>query len=357
MYQNFDYIDILITISKMIVLALGLILAAAYMTFFERKVVARIQVRIGPNRAGKGGWIQPIADAVKLMLKEDIIPRDVDRFVYILAPILTVGIAMTTVAIIPFGNTLIINGRRILFGVSDVNVGVLVFLALSSLAVYGIVLAGWSSRSKYSLLGAMRSAAQMISYEISMSIAVATIVIWAGSLNLSEIMKAQMNIRPAEFLHWSLMPIPHVIALAIFAVTIMAETNRAPFDLPECENELVGGYFTEYSGLRFAMFYLGEYINLILGSTFLVVLFLGGWMFPFGYSNTGILASPLWGTIIGLAWFALKVALILLVFMWVRATFPRLRYDQLMAFGWKFLLPIAIANMFLMAFVKILVSG
>jgi len=357
MYERIDYIDILLVVVKIIVLMILLILAAAYMTFIERKVVARIQVRIGPNRCGPLGLIQPIADAVKLILKEDIIPRDADKLIFILAPALTVGIAMASLAVIPFGGTVMIGGRAVMLGISDVNVGVLVFLALSSLAVYGIVFAGWSSRSKYSLLGGMRSAAQMISYEISMSLAVATVVIWAGSLSLVDIVKAQMNIHPAQILNWTLMPIPHLIALAIFGTAILAETNRAPFDLPECENELVGGYHTEYSGLRWAMFFLGEYANMIVGSAILVTLFLGGWMFPFGLSNSGILAQPAIGAVIGIIWFIVKVAIVLFLFMWIRATFPRLRYDQLMGFGWKFLLPVALGNLFLMAFVKMLVSS
>jgi NADH-quinone oxidoreductase subunit H len=357
MFDRIDYIDIIIMVVKIIVLMLLLVLAAAYMTFIERKVVAKVQIRVGPNRCGPFGLVQPIADAVKLMLKEDIIPRDADRLLFILAPFLLVATAMIALAVIPFGGTVMIGGRVIMLGISDVNVGVLVFLALSSLAVYGIVFAGWSSKSKYSLLGGMRSAAQMISYEISMSLAIAAIVIWAGSLSLTDIVKAQMNIRPAQILDWTLMPIPHLIALAIFTITILAETNRAPFDLPECENELVGGYHTEYSGLRWAMFFLGEYANMIVGSALLVTLFLGGWMFPFGLSNSGILASPIAGPIIGIIWFAFKVAVVLFIFIWFRATFPRLRYDQLMAFGWKFLLPVALGNLFLMAFVKMLVSS
>jgi len=358
MYLPIDYIDIIIAIVKIIILMILLILAAAYMTYFERKVVASIQVRIGPNRAGPAGILQPFSDMFKLILKEDIIPRDADRLIYLLAPIITVGIAMASIALIPFGSTVSIGERKIFLGISDVNVGVLVFLAFSSLAVYGIVFAGWSSRSKYSLLGGMRSAAQMISYELSMSLAIATVAVWAGSLSIVDIMQAQMNIQPGAIISFLFMLIPHVIALLIFFITILAETNRAPFDLPECENELVAGYQTEYSGLRFAMFYLGEYVNMIIGSMIIVTLFLGGWMFPFGYSNIERShLDPTWAPFIGLVWFLFKVALVLFMFMWIRATFPRFRYDQLMRFGWKFLFPIALANLFLMALIKLLFAS
>lgn len=355
MYSPIDYIDIIIIISKIIFLMIVLILAAAYMTFIERKVVARIQVRIGPNRAGPLGLVQPIADAVKLMLKEDIIPKDVDRLLYLLAPMITVGIAMASIALIPFGDNIFVYGRKIFLGIADVNVGALVLLAFSSMAIYGIVFAGWSSQNKYSLLGAMRAAAQLISYELSMSLAVATVAVWAGSLSLVDIMKAQMNIPMGALISFVLMLIPHVIALVIFFITVLAETNRAPFDMPECENELVAGYQTEYSGLRFAMFYLGEYVNMIIGSMIIVTLFLGGWMFPFGLSNVerGYF-NPLWTPIIGFIWFAFKVCIVLFLFIWIRATFPRFRYDQLMRFGWKFLFPVALANLFLMALIKLL---
>ncbi|MBU1023401.1 NADH-quinone oxidoreductase subunit NuoH [bacterium] len=357
MYYSIDYIDVLIILLKVAVAAVVLILAAAYMTYAERKVVARIQVRVGPNRCGPFGLVQPIADAVKLMFKEDIAPRNVDKFLWALAPILTVGIALTAFSIIPMGEWVTVGGREFFLGIADVNVGILIFLALSSIAVYGIVLGGWASGSNYSLLGSMRAGAQMISYELSMAISVVTICLWAGSLNLSDIVKAQMNMPVTELLNFILMLIPHVIALVIFIITILAETNRAPFDLPECESELVAGFHTEYSGLRFAMFFLGEYVNIIVGSAIMVTLFLGGWMLPFGLSNTIVQASPLAGHLIGIIWFLVKLAIVLFCFIWVRATFPRFRYDQLMAFGWKVLFPIALANLFLMAFIKLLISG
>ena len=356
MLYSIDYIDVLIILAKVVVAAIALILAAAYMTLIERKVVASIQVRIGPNRCGWFGLAQPIADAVKLMFKEDIAPRNADKFLWALAPILTVGIALTTFAIIPMGEWVTLGGREFFLGIADVKVGVLVFLALSSVGVYGIVLGGWASGSNYSLLGSMRAGAQMISYELSMALSIVTICLWAGSLNLSDIVKAQMNMPATEPLSIIFMLIPHIIALVIFIIAILAETNRPPFDMPECESELVAGFHTEYSGLRFAMFYLGEYVNMIVGSAIMVTLFLGGWMLPFGLSNLLIQASP-WWHLFGIVWFLIKVGIVLFGFIWVRATFPRFRYDQLMVFGWKVLFPIALTNLFLMAFVKLLFSG
>jgi NADH-quinone oxidoreductase subunit H len=357
MYHSIDYIDILVIIGKVIVAAITMILAAAFLSFAERKVVARIQDRIGPNRCGPRGIITPIADALKLMLKEDIVPRNVDKTAWTLAPIITVTVAMTVISIIPLGDALKFGDREILPGIADVNVGVLVFLALSSLGVYGVFLAGWSSNSKYSLLGAMRAGAQMISYELSMALAVATVCLWAGSLNLIDIINSQMNVPLAYFMGSVFVLIPHVIALLIFAVAIFAETNRAPFDLPECESELVAGFHTEYSGLRFAMFFLGEYINIIAGSALLVTLFLGGWKFPFGISESIMEANQWLGLFAGLLWFMIKLIIVLFFFIWVRATLPRLRYDQLMSFGWKFLFPVALGNLFLMAFLKLLFPG
>lgn len=421
MYMSLDYIDIILIVAKIIIAAILLILAAAYMTFIERKVVAWIQVRVGPTRCGPAGILQPIADAVKLMLKEDIIPSNVDRFIWGIAPIITVVIAITAFSIIPLGDPFTVAGRSISLGLSNVNVGVLVFLALSSIGVYGVFLAGWGSNSRYSLFGGMRAGAQMISYELVMALSVVTVCLWADSMNLSDIVKSQMNTDPADPVKY-IMIIPHVIALGLFTIALFAETNRAPFDLPECENELVAGFHTEYSGLRFAMFYLGEYVNIIVGSALLVTLFLGGWMFPFGLSETLQSDTPAWGSIlsilwfilifgilflvvlwiraelpvpddtckspfacrfglpfalglvfmivlsftrnfpawiplVGLLWFVFKLALVLFVFMWVRATLPRFRYDQLMSFGWKFLFPVALGNLVLMVIVKLLVNG
>lgn len=356
MYHTIDYIDIIIITAKVIIAAILIVLAALLMIFAERRVVARIQVRIGPNRCGPFGIITPIADAIKLMFKEDIMPRNINKLAWTIAPIITVTVALTIVALIPLGDPLTIGGREIYPVIADVNIGVLVFLALSSIGVYGAFLAGWSSRCKYSLLGAMRTASQMISYKLPMVLAIVTVCLWAGSLNIIEIVQAQTDVM-SNILGFVFMLIPHTIALIIFLIALFAETNRLPFDLPECESELVAGYHTEYSGMRFAMFCFGEYINIIIGSALLVTLFLGGWIIPFGASEMLSAFNQYFGFFAGLLWFLIKLAIVLFIFIWVKATLPRFRYDQLMAFGWKFLLPIALGNLFLMAFIKLLMPG
>jgi NADH-quinone oxidoreductase subunit H len=294
-------------------IVLPLLGAVAYLTYAERKVMAAMQLRRGPNVVGPFGLLQPIADGVKLLFKETIIPTGANRVVFIVAPMLTFILAMVAWAVIPFDKGVVL---------ADINVGILYLFAISSLGVYGIVMAGWASNSKYPFLGALRSAAQMVSYEVSIGFVIVTVLLCVGSLNLSAIVEAQRTV-------WFCIPL--LPMFVIFFISALAETNRAPFDLPESESELVAGYFSEYSAMTFALFFLGEYANMILMSASTTVLFLGGWLPPVG------IAPFTW--IPGWIWFFLKIALVLFAFLWVRATFPRYRYDQLMRLGWKVFLP------------------
>jgi NADH-quinone oxidoreductase subunit H len=304
-----------------------LLLAVAYLTYAERKVLAAAQLRMGPNVVGWFGLLQPIADGAKLFLKETVIPSGANRVVFVLAPMLTFVLALVAWAVIPFDKGMV---------VANINVGILYLFAISSLGVYGIIMAGWASNSKYAFLGALRSAAQMVSYEVSIGFVIVTVLLCVGSLNLSDIVLAQRHV-------WFVLPLfPMFI---VFFVSGLAETNRSPFDLVEGESELVAGYFVEYSAMVFALFYLGEYANMILSSAMTTILFLGGWLAPFGIQPfTGILAH-LWS----LFWFALKIAFCLFGFLWVRATFPRFRYDQLMRLGWKVFLPLSLGWLVLTA--------
>jgi NADH-quinone oxidoreductase subunit H len=313
--------DATVVVIKSIILIAILMLAAAYMTLLERVVMARVQLRIGPNRVGPFGLLQPIADGIKLLTKERFQPHEIETFTYWLAPSISVFTALSIFVLIPFGGTVEIFGHEVSLRIADVNVGIVFLLALSSLAVYGIVLAGWSSNNRYSLLGGLRGTAQLISYEIPMGLSLLTVVLSAGTLNLSEIVEAQQN-------HWFIWSNP--IGFIIYLITAFAETNRSPFDLPEAEHELTGGYHTEYGGMKFALFFLAEYVNILAVSSIAVTLFLGGWHGP---GNIPIL------------WFLVKVAVLVFFFIWVRATLPRLRYDQLMSFGWKVLLPLATINL------------
>lgn len=318
-----EAIEILI---KGIVLISLLFLAAAYMTLCERVVMARVQMRLGPNRVGPLGLLQPIADGLKLLTKERFQPMGAEKFTYWLAPAISVFIALAVFMLIPFGDAIELFGRTVSLKITDVNVGLIFIMALTSLAVYGVVLAGWSSNNRYSLLGGLRGTAQMISYEIPMGLSLLTVVLSASTLNLTEIVHAQ---KESWFL-WS-----HPVSFLIYLITGFAETNRAPFDLPEAEQELTAGYHTEYGGMKFALFFLAEYVNILAVSAICTTLFLGGW---YGPGN------------IPLLWFLLKVAIIVLFFMWVRATLPRFRYDQLMSFGWKVLVPIATINLLITAY-------
>jgi NADH-quinone oxidoreductase subunit H len=319
---------LIIIIAQIVAIVLPLLLGVAYLTYAERKVIGAIQLRKGPNVVGPFGLLQPIADGAKLFLKETVIPTGADRAVFVLAPMLTFILALIGWAVIPFDDGWVL---------SDINVGVLYLLAISGLGVYGIIMAGWASNSRYALLGGLRSAAQMVSYEISMGLIIISVLLSAGSLNLSEIVHAQ-----GEGMWYF---IPHLPMFVIFIVSILAETNRAPFDLPEAEAELVSGYNVEYSAMTFALFFLGEYANMILMSAIAVVLFLGGWLPP-------VDAAPFtW--VPGIIWFALKVCAVLFVFLWARATFPRYRYDQLMRLGWKVFLPLSLAWVVLTAGVMV----
>lgn len=292
-----------------------LILCVAYLTYAERKVIAAMQLRMGPNVVGPFGLLQPIADAVKLIFKEPIIPSGADKTLFLMAPMITFVLAMIGWAVIPVSEN---------FVIADINVGVLYLLAISSLGVYGIIIAGWASNSKYPFLGAIRSAAQMVSYEVAIGFSIITVLIYAGTLNLTDIVEAHKTMP----LYMELLLLPMFV---VFFVSILAETNRHPFDLPEAEAELVSGYNIEYSSMAFALFFLGEYANMILMSAIATILFLGGWLPPFNLQFLNFMP--------GFFWFVLKVSFCLFVFIWVRAAFPRYRYDQLMRLGWKVFLP------------------
>lgn len=302
-------------------------LHVAYATYFERKVIGHMQVRLGPMRVGPHGFLQPIADGIKLFFKEDIIPADADKLIFYFAPIISFFAALSSVVVIPFFKG---------FAIADLNIGLLFVLAMSSLGSYGIIMAGWSSNSKYSFLGGLRSSAQVISYEISMGLSLVGVMILAGSLNLNDIVKAQESYPLGMFL-------PHqILGFFIFMVSAIAETNRPPFDLPEAESELVAGYFVEYSGMRFALFYAAEYIGMIIMSSIATVCFLGGWNGPFNIP------------FIPFAWFVVKIYILIFLYYWVRATLPRYRYDHLMNLGWKFLIPLSLVNILITGIVKVL---
>lgn len=316
---------VLLALVKCVVALFVVTTAAAYTVLLERKLVGRLQARIGPNRVGPFGLLQPAADAIKLFFKETFIPREADKVLFLVAPGISLVAALLTIAVLPFGDTVTVFGREVRLSVTDLNIGVLYVLAVSSLGVYGIVLAGWSSNNKYSLLGGLRSSAQMISYELALGLSLVGVLMLAGSANLREIANAQTAV---PFL------ILQPLAFVIYMIAAFAETNRAPFDLPEAETELVAGYHTEYSGMRFATFFLAEYANMITVSVLASVLFLGGWHGPLPF-------------VPGPVWLALKAFVILFCFIWVRATLPRIRYDRLMQLGWKGLLPLALLNIFI----------
>jgi NADH-quinone oxidoreductase subunit H len=314
-------------------------LGVLVMIYAERRVSAFMQDRVGPNRVGPKGVLQPIADGIKFLMKEDLVPEKVDKPIFILAPAILLIPALMTFAVIPFGSSINLFGREIALQVADVNVGVLYILALTSISVYGIVLAGWSSNNKYSLLGGLRSSAQLISYELAMGLAVVSIILLAGSLRLNDIITDQQG----SFFSWNIFRQP--LAFLIFLIAVYAETNRLPFDLSEAEQELVGGYHTEYSSMKFAMFFMAEYANMITAAALTVTLFFGGWDVPL--LDEGSLG--LFGTLLSVLSFLLKMAFFLFLFIWVRWTFPRFRYDQLMRLGWKVMLPLALFNIFLTA--------
>jgi len=334
-----DLLGFIIICVKVLLVFAATMLTVLIMIYAERRVSAFIQGRLGPNRVGPQGLLQPIADGIKFLMKEDIIPAGVDKPIFILAPAVLLIPALMTFAVIPFGSDITLFGRQIPLQVADVNVGILYVLALTSIGVYGIVLAGWSSNSKYSLLGGLRSAAQLISYELAMGLAVVSIILLSGSLKLNDIVADQQG----YLFSWNVFKQP--LAFIIFLIAVYAETNRLPFDLSEAEQELVGGYHTEYSSIKFAMFFMAEYANMITAAALTVTLFFGGWDVPLiNETSLGI-----WGTVLSVLSFILKMGFFLFLFIWVRWTFPRFRYDQLMKIGWKVMLPIALLNIFITA--------
>ena len=336
----FEVVDLPLVIFLVINL---LLLTASALVYAERVVSAFIQERTGPNRVGPRGLLQPFADVFKLLFKEDVVPTQGNRFIHALAPTLMVVIAMSTTAVIPWARAA--DGGPLV--IADVSVGLLVILAMTSISVYGITLAGWSSNSKYSLLGGLRSSAQMISYELAMGAAALSVVLYTGSLRMYDIVEAQNHL--GSFLGWNVFRNP--VGFVVFCICALAETNRAPFDLPEAEQELVGGYHTEYSGMKFGMFFLAEYVNLWVASLVVASLFLGGYLIP-GQELLGLDGIAL--TILGGVAFIAKTAFLAFCFIWIRWTLPRFKYNQLMNLGWKYLLPIAIANIFVIA---LLVTG
>jgi len=310
------FIELLYIILKILIIVIPLMIMIAYLTYFERKVIGAIQLRKGPNVVGPFGLLQPLADGIKLLTKETIFPENSNKFIFALSPILTFALALLGWAVIPVDFKIVL---------ADINVGIMYVFAISSLGVYGIIMAGWASNSRYAFLGALRSAAQMISYEVSIGLIIVSVLLTSRSLNLSEIVMAQKDL-------WYV--IPHFPMFIIFFISTLAETNRAPFDLPEAESELVAGYNVEYSSMTFGLFFLGEYGNMILMSSMSTILFLGGWLPPFDTEYFNIIP--------GFLWFLLKVTFLLFVFLWVRATLPRYRYDQLMSLGWKLFLPLSL---------------
>jgi len=317
-----DIIEIGIAVIKVIVVFVCVLLCVAYMTWLERKVLGHMQVRCGPLRVGWHGLMQPIADGLKLFFKEDIVLSNANKFLYILSPMIITIAAYASFAVVPFGDQIALFGRNIDLHIADIDIGVLYIFALSSLSVYGVTLAGWSSNSKYALLGGLRASAQMISYELSIGLSIIGVLMLSGSLRLVDIVAAQDV--------WYIFYQP--IGFVVFLICGFAECNRSPFDLPEAENELVAGFHVEYSSMKFALFFMAEYAHMIVVSALVATLFLGGWRGP---------------VLPGVVWFLLKVFAMLFLFIWVRATFPRFRYDQLMKFGWKVLFPLALANILL----------
>ena len=329
-------IEVIIIILKIVVvLAIGL-LHVAYATWFERKVIGHMQVRLGPMRVGYHGLLQPFADGLKLFFKEDIIPAQADKAVFFLAPIIFMASAMVNLSVIPFSYS---------FVIANVNLGLLFLFAMAGIGVYGIFISGWASNSKYAFMGGLRSAAQVISYEIALGLSLVGVMMMAGSLNLTEIVRAQENSI------FGVYAIPQFVAFVVFSIAAVAETNRTPFDLPEAESELVAGYFTEYSGFRFALFFLGEYIAMLLMASIAAICFLGGWTLPWYIMKV----LPFLKYVPGIVWLLAKIYAFMFFYYWIRATLPRYRYDQFMAIGWKILIPIALANIVVTGLVKILI--
>jgi NADH-quinone oxidoreductase subunit H len=326
---------------KVIVVTVVLLTGVAYTVLLERKLVGRIQNRWGPSRVGPFGLLQPLADGAKLFLKEDIMPTAVYRPLYLFAPIIALACALISIAVVPFGSPTVTGpGGFHLFEISDINIGLLVILGITSIGVYGIALSGWSSNNKYSLLGSLRSSAQLISYELALGLSLVGVVLRAGSLNLRQIVENQ---GAHGFLSWNLFGGFQFVAFFIYLMSAYAETNRSPFDLPEAESELTAGYHTEYSSMKFAMFFMAEYANMIMVGCVATLMFLGGWTSPFG-DLIPLPQNIVIQSLLPIFWFVLKVFSFLFLYVWVRGTLPRFRYDQLMNFGWCYLMPLAILN-------------
>ncbi len=334
---------LVVPLLKIVILLNAVLVAVTYMVLLERKVIAWVQSRLGPMRVGPYGALQPIADAIKLMIKEDITPTRADRWVFTAAPIIVMVPALITFAVIPFGPEVELFGRSVPLYITDINVGLLYIVSVASLGVYGIILAGWSSNSKYPLLSSLRASAQLISYEVAVTMTLVSMILMAGTLSMVGIVESQ---REAGLWFAFVQP----VAFVIFFIGALAETNRAPFDMPEAEQELTGGFHTEYSGMRFALFFLAEYANMIVISCVATTLFLGGWLRPF----PSVEALSFLDLVPAWIWFLFKTFVFLYIFLWIRATLPRYRYDQLMRLGWKVLIPIAIGNVVVTGVVKVL---
>ena len=346
---------IIVAVIKIVLVVFILLTGVAYTTLLERKLVARIQNRWGPTRVGPFGLLQPLADGIKFILKEDMVPDSVHKVLYIMAPMLALAMSLISIAVIPFGPSITVAGHTTALqitgvahsggGLSDINIGLLIILGATSIGVYGVALAGWSSNSKYSLLGSLRASAQMISYELALGLSLVGVLLLSGSLSLREIVNAQGQSPWFGWLpHWYIFP--QILGFFIYLMAAYAETNRIPFDLPEAETELVAGYHTEYSAMKFAMFFMAEYMNMITVACLATLLFFGGWHGPVPHSAPAIVQS-----LMPVFWFAVKVFFFMFLYIWIRGTLPRFRYDQLMAFGWKFLLPLAIANIIVTSFI------
>jgi NADH-quinone oxidoreductase subunit H len=330
------WLYILASVIKSAVLLGVLLTAVAYTVWLERKVVGHMQNRWGPTRVGPFGLLQPAADGIKFLFKEDLTPPHVYKPLFLAAPLIAVIFALTSISVIPFGNSITIGGYSIPLQVTDVNIGLLLILGVTSMGVYGVALAGWSSNNKYSLLGGLRASAQMVSYEISLSLSLVGVLIMAGSFSLRDIVNAQGGRFWGFIPHWYIFP--QLIGFFCYLIAAYAETNRIPFDLPEAETELVAGYHTEYSSMKFAMFFMAEYANMITVACLATLMFFGGWRGP-------VFGPPILQAVLPVFWFAAKVFVFLFIYIWVRGTLPRFRYDQLMSFGWKFLLPLALVNL------------
>ena len=339
---------VIVSIIKILVVLFVLLTAVAYTVWLERKVVGHIQNRWGPTRVGPFGLLQPLADGLKFIFKEDLTPPYVHKFLYILAPMLALCMSLISISLIPFGNWVTVAGVSTPLQITDTNIGLLIILGITSIGVYGVALAGWSSNSKYSLLGGLRASAQMVSYEVALGLSLVGILIICGTFSLRGIVDAQTGTWFHVIPRWNIFK-GQFVAFFIYLMAAYAETNRIPFDLPEAETELVAGYHTEYSAMKFAMFFMAEYSNMVTVGCLASILFLGGW-------NGPLFGPPIVQAVLPIFWFALRVVFFMFVYIWVRGTLPRFRYDQLMAFAWKFLLPLAIANIMITALVVALRS-